>query len=109
MVLSRIKDKIDATLTPYLPLIQTKVNEVAAAMGSKSRALAGDDDKMRRIFSTVHARLPFAIRFAIKEQSFIEFCMRNKARLGGDGHGQAGHSPDTSPDAPDGRDNSGRL
>jgi len=106
MVLSRIKDKIDNTLTPYLPLIQAKVHEVAAAMDSKTRELTGDDDKMRRIFRTVHARLPFAIRFAVKEQPFIEFCMRHKARFAGAADQQQGGSRDgpqqiTPPDAPD--------
>jgi len=102
MVLSRIRDKIDTTLTPYLPLIQAKVSEVAAVMGSKTRALTGDDDKMRRIFKTAHARLPFAIRIAVKEQPFIEFCMRNKARFGADDPQQDRRGPNTPSDAADG-------
>lgn len=103
MVLSRIKEKIDTTLTPYLPLIQAKVNEVAAAMGSKTRELAGDDTKMRRVFSTVHAQLPFAVRLAVKEQPFIEFCMRHKSRFAPEndpsGTGSGSRDLDTPPDA----------
>lgn len=102
MVLSRIKEKIDATLTPHLPLIQAKVNEVTAAMGGKTREVTGDDAKMRRIFSAVHARLPFAVRLAVKEQPFIEFCMRHKARFARDdqqrdGNARGGHHLDTPP------------
>ena len=82
MVLSRIKDKIDNTLVPYLPMIRARIGEAAAAMGGKARELAGDDDKLRRVLRTVHAQLPFAVRIAVKQQSFVEFCMRNKVRMG---------------------------
>lgn len=81
MVLTRLKQGVETKVIPYLPLVETKFNEVVAAMGVGASAVAGDDELIRRIFSRVHRQLPLPLRFAIKERPFVEFCMRNKRRF----------------------------
>lgn len=109
MVLSRVKQKVEQTLAPYLPTIEEKFHEVMASMGAKTKEVAGDDHKMRRVLKTVHGRLPFMVRMAVKEEPFVEFCMRNKSRFvpteeQGDGDANADQEQDSTPRVEDNRD-----
>jgi len=92
MVFSRFRRKLDEAVAPYLPLIEEKYSEIIESMGARSRDVLANDELMQKVFRTVHNRLPLPIRLTLKEQSFVDFCMRNKQRIhrGADRDGDGG-------------------
>lgn len=81
MVFSRFRQKLDEAVAPYMPLIAQKYNEIIESMGARSKGVMANDELMQKVFRTVHGRLPLPVRLTLKEQSFVDFCMRNKQRI----------------------------
>lgn len=81
MVFSRFRQKVDEAVAPYLPLIAEKYNEIIGSMSVRSKEAMANDELMQKVFRTVHSRLPLPIRLTLKEQPFVDFCMRNKQRI----------------------------
>lgn len=81
MAFSRFKQRVDRTIAPYLPVIEAKYNEVRDSMGVKSKEAMANDQLMQRLFRAVHNQLPLPLRLAVKQQAFVDFCMRNRDRL----------------------------
>ncbi|HKJ23007.1 MAG TPA: hypothetical protein VKA13_07950 [Gammaproteobacteria bacterium] len=109
MVFSGFKQKVDEAVAPYLPLIEEKYNEIISSMGAKSKEVMGNDALMQKVFRTVHGRLPLPIRWTLKEQPFVDFCMRHKHRIhqGEDRDAGGGDAPAPDPrriGGPDGED-----
>ena len=62
----------------YWPRIQQLIEK---KVGPAALAAAKNDESMRSLFETVYRRLPFRIRMVVKEETFVQFCLKNRDRL----------------------------
>jgi hypothetical protein len=62
----------------HWPRIQKLFEE---KVGPAALAAAKNEESMRSLFETVYRRLPFRVRMVIKEETFVQFCLKNKDRL----------------------------
>ena len=81
MMFTRLQEKVEQHLEPHKEIIRQKVREVSEKAGIKLREAAQNEQTMRTVFHKAHASLPFFLRYAIKEQKFVEFCMTHRERF----------------------------
>lgn len=79
-MLKNLKDDLEQKLKPYLDGLESQINRAADQAQMKAGDFVRDDQKMGFLLAQIHGRLPLPLRFAIKEQKFIDFCLRNRRR-----------------------------
>ena len=78
MIFDSYRGKTEKTLNELLPKIKAILNE---KVGPMAQDFLVDDEKMRPIMCNVYQALPFVVRMAVKEDSFVDYCFRNRDRL----------------------------
>ena len=68
----------DTMINKHWPQVQSLFKE---KVGPAALAAAHDDHKMELLFKAVYRALPFPVRFAVKEASFIKFCFGHRSQL----------------------------
>ena len=78
MVFDKIKNKTEKTLEDNLPKIKDLFKE---KVGPMTKNLLLDDERMRPVTATIYQALPFVVRMVVKEETFTEYCLKNRSRL----------------------------
>ena len=68
----------DTMISKHLPQVQSLFKE---KVGPTALAAAQDDHKMELLFKAVYSALPFPVRLAVKEVSFVKFCFAHRNQL----------------------------
>lgn len=77
----KLKQQIEKAIEPHLPFIQAQLHLAAQNAGQQLSAFIQDEQKLRSALALVHGNLPFAARLIVKEQRFVDFCIRHKDKL----------------------------
>jgi hypothetical protein len=70
--------KAEAAIEENWPKAQQLFQE---KVGPAALAAAQDHKTMESLFKLVYSALPFAVRMAVKEDAFLNFCFGHRARL----------------------------
>jgi len=81
MKITQLKEIAERLLMPHFDAIAKEVNVAIDKMELKASEAFHDDAVMERIFHNIYGSLPFVVRTAINETSFIRFCMTNRERF----------------------------
>lgn len=77
----KLRQQIEKAIEPHLPLIQAQLQLAAQNAGQQLNTFVQDEEKLRSALAIVHGSLPLAARFIVKEQRFVDFCVRHKDKL----------------------------
>ena len=77
----KLKLKIEKAIEPHLPIIQAQLKLAAENAGQQLSAFIEDEEKLKSALTVVHGSLPLPVRFIVKEERFLEFCLRHKEKL----------------------------
>lgn len=71
-------EKIDRIIADNLTRIQQLFS---TRVGRMAKEIARDDSKMSEISRFVYGELPLPIRLLLKEDDFIDFCLKNRDKV----------------------------
>ena len=61
--------------------VTNKVNTAADKTGKKVEEFVQDENFLRPVVRAAHSRLPFVVRMALKEETFVNFVMQHREKL----------------------------
>lgn len=71
----------DRVLLDYLPRLRGLVTTALQKTRKSAESALHDEVFLRKLFGAVHDVMPRPVRRFVSEETFVEFCLRNKQRL----------------------------
>ena len=77
-IAANVSDKADEVLARYLPQVRQLFTE---KFGPAFSNTVSDDGKMTTVAKMIYNILPFVARVAVKEETFVRFCLANRDKM----------------------------
>lgn len=77
----KLSDTVADNLESHWDNIIIKVHAALASTNQSIKNIIHDDAKLTTLFETVHGSMPLPFRLIIKQDVFVEFCLKNRNRF----------------------------